>query len=88
MHSENKRRLTRKKIKIKEEEEEIEKEKRPNILRVVGEMEIIPGLNSKQSVSCSCMNHQFYTRCFKKSFTSLKAYINLFRGHVQCSRLS
>jgi hypothetical protein len=23
-------------------------------------MEIIPGLNSKQSVSCSCMNHQFY----------------------------
>jgi hypothetical protein len=22
--------------------------------------------------------------CFKKSFTNLKAYINLFRGHVEC----
>jgi hypothetical protein len=22
--------------------------------------------------------------CFKKSFTNLKEYINLFRGHVQC----
>jgi hypothetical protein len=22
--------------------------------------------------------------CFKKSFTTLEAYINLFRGHVQC----
>jgi hypothetical protein len=26
--------------------------------------------------------------CFKKSFTTLKAYINLFRGHVQCFELS
>jgi hypothetical protein len=26
--------------------------------------------------------------CFKKSFTSLNAYINLFRGHVQCFELS
>jgi hypothetical protein len=25
-----------------------------------------------------------YTGCFKKSFTTFKAYINLFRGHVQC----
>jgi hypothetical protein len=24
------------------------------------------------------------TWCFKNSFTALKAYINLFRGHVQC----
>jgi hypothetical protein len=24
------------------------------------------------------------TGCFRKSFTTLKAYINLFRGHVQC----
>jgi hypothetical protein len=24
------------------------------------------------------------TGCFKKSFTTLKAYINLYRGHVQC----
>jgi hypothetical protein len=29
-----------------------------------------------------------YTGCFKKSFTTLKAYINLFRGHVQCFELS
>lgn len=29
-------------------------------MKVVGEMEIIPGLNVKQSVSCSYMNHQFY----------------------------
>jgi hypothetical protein len=27
-------------------------------------------------------------RCFKKSFTSLKAYANLFRGLVQCFELS
>jgi hypothetical protein len=26
--------------------------------------------------------------CFKKSFTTLKACINLFRGHVQCFELS
>jgi hypothetical protein len=26
--------------------------------------------------------------CFKKSFTTLKAYINLFRGHEQCFELS
>jgi hypothetical protein len=26
--------------------------------------------------------------CFKKSFTTLRAYINLFRGHVQCFELS
>jgi hypothetical protein len=26
--------------------------------------------------------------CFKKSFTTLRAYINLFRGHVQCFQLS
>jgi hypothetical protein len=28
------------------------------------------------------------TGCFKKSFKTLKAYINLFRGHVQCFELS
>jgi hypothetical protein len=28
------------------------------------------------------------TMCFKKIFTTLKAYINLFRGHVQCFQLS
>jgi hypothetical protein len=28
------------------------------------------------------------TGCFKKSFTTLKAYINLLRGHVQCFELS
>jgi hypothetical protein len=26
--------------------------------------------------------------CFKTNFTTLKAYINLFRGHVQCFELS
>jgi hypothetical protein len=26
--------------------------------------------------------------CFRKSFTTLKACINLFRGHVQCFELS
>jgi hypothetical protein len=28
-----------------------------------------------------------YTGCFKKSFATLKTYINLFRGHVQCFEL-
>jgi hypothetical protein len=28
------------------------------------------------------------TGCFKKSFTVLKADINIFRGHVQCFELS
>jgi hypothetical protein len=29
-----------------------------------------------------------YTVRFKKSFTTLKAYMNLFRGHAQCFELS
>jgi hypothetical protein len=29
-----------------------------------------------------------YTGCFKKSFTTLKAYINLYRGHTQRFELS
>jgi hypothetical protein len=29
-----------------------------------------------------------YPECFKKSFTTLKAYIIFFRAHVQCSELS
>jgi hypothetical protein len=29
-----------------------------------------------------------YTGCIKKSFTTSKAYINLFSGHVQCFELS
>jgi hypothetical protein len=29
-----------------------------------------------------------YTGCLKKNFTSLKAYINLSRVHVQCFELS
>jgi hypothetical protein len=29
-----------------------------------------------------------YAGCFKKSFTTLRAYINLFRGHVPCFELS
>jgi hypothetical protein len=29
-----------------------------------------------------------YAGCFKKSFTTLKAYIHLFRGYIQCFELS
>jgi hypothetical protein len=29
-----------------------------------------------------------YTRCIKKSFTTLKAYVNLFRGHLEHFELS
>jgi hypothetical protein len=29
-----------------------------------------------------------YIGCFKKSFTTLKEYIKLFRGHVQCFEMS
>jgi hypothetical protein len=29
-----------------------------------------------------------YIGCFKKSFTTLKEYVNLFRGHVQCFEMS
>jgi hypothetical protein len=31
---------------------------------------------------------EHYRGCFKKSFTNLKAYINLFRRHVECFQLS
>ena len=31
---------------------------------------------------------KFYTGCFKKSFTTLKAYRNLYRGHTQGFELS
>jgi hypothetical protein len=30
---------------------------------------------------------EYYTGRFKKSFTTLKAYTNLFRGHAQCFKL-
>jgi hypothetical protein len=30
----------------------------------------------------------YNTGCFIKGFTTLKEYINLFRGHVQCFELS
>jgi hypothetical protein len=32
--------------------------------------------------------HYIYIGCFKKSFTTLKAYRNLYRGHTQCFELS
>jgi hypothetical protein len=32
------------------------------------------------SIHIYCIN----TGCFKTSFTNMKVYINLFRGHVQC----
>jgi hypothetical protein len=28
------------------------------------------------------------TGCFEKSFTNLKEYINLFRGHAECFEMS
>jgi hypothetical protein len=38
----------------------------------------------------TCLTLRILTNaeCFKKSFTTLKAYINLFRGHEQCFELS
>jgi hypothetical protein len=33
-------------------------------------------------------HHVLYTGCFKKSFTTLKAYRNLYRGHTQRFELS
>jgi hypothetical protein len=41
--------------------------------------------------SRACVNTSFLldtTGCFKKSFTTLKEYIHLFRGHVQCFEMS
>jgi hypothetical protein len=35
----------------------------------------------------SCLNCRQYTVCFKKSFTTSKAHINLFGGHIQCFEL-
>jgi hypothetical protein len=32
--------------------------------------------------------HPSYTPCFKKSFTTSKEYIDLFRGHTQCFEVS
>jgi hypothetical protein len=39
-------------------------------------------------VSASDIFYQVIYRVFQKRFTTLKAYINLFRGHVQCFELS
>jgi hypothetical protein len=33
-------------------------------------------------------NKSRHTGCFKKSFTTFKEYINLFRGHVKCFEMS
>jgi hypothetical protein len=45
-----------------------------------------------QSVSAGALTSFRYDfpdiQCFKKSFTTLKAYVNLFRGHLQCFELS
>jgi hypothetical protein len=41
--------------------------------------------NENRNVQCpTCIS----TERFKKSVTTLKAYINLFRGHVQCFEVS
>ena len=44
-------------------------------------------LGSKTIVLRCFINYQ-YTGCFKKSFTTLKAYRNLYRGHTQRFELS
>jgi hypothetical protein len=38
--------------------------------------------------TCVYIYIYIYTGCFKNSFTSLKAYINVFRGHVKRFKLS
>jgi hypothetical protein len=47
---------------------------------------------SMEKLCPSVFNHLkpngYYKGCFEKSFTTLKAYINLFRGYVQCFELS
>jgi hypothetical protein len=40
------------------------------------------------SLSLSCWHTHSQRESFKKSFTTLKAYIHLFRDHVQCFELS
>jgi hypothetical protein len=49
-----------------------------------------PGLTPDQVMVGFVVDNYIYaqTRCFKKSFATLKAYINLFRGHVQSFELS
>jgi hypothetical protein len=37
---------------------------------------------------CAVKNNVYNTGCFKKSFTTLKAYRNLYRGHTQRFELS
>jgi hypothetical protein len=44
----------------------------------VAKHRVLPGI---VTVQCNVM-------CFKKSFTTSKAYMQLFRGHVQCLELS
>jgi hypothetical protein len=45
--------------------------------------------NIKKHALCHICRHVVtYVGCIKKSFTTLKAYVNLFRGHVQCFELS
>jgi hypothetical protein len=40
-------------------------------------------------VACPSSTYfKFYTGCFKKSFTTLTAYISIFSGQVQCFELS
>jgi hypothetical protein len=44
--------------------------------------------NVKQNSILQDLLFTSYKVYFKKSFTTLKAYINLFRGYVQCFELS
>jgi hypothetical protein len=47
----------------------------------------VPGTQPGQTTPLPdsvCTIPDLYTGCFKKSFTTLKAYINVVRGYVQC----
>jgi hypothetical protein len=46
------------------------------------------GFNRKYSSPNCLLPRNLHRWCFKTSFTTLKAYINLFRGHIQCFELS
>jgi hypothetical protein len=58
-----------------------------SIIRMIPSMEP-PHAFPKRTTNYDIHNSVGCTECFKKSFTHLKARINLFRGQVQCFELS
>jgi hypothetical protein len=50
-------------------------------------MEVHKNYRLQQSLTICSIKYYNYTGCFKKSFTTLKVYTNLFKGHVQCFEL-